>query len=102
MAFDNPHKHEDAVDIRTATSEAQANSDSQSLNQREEREVREHPDEITHHAQAGIQKAEATALVWSMKALYSTYAWCVPQNTEILASNEPVQDLLFRESLARD
>ncbi|KAJ5131933.1 Major facilitator coppper-regulated transporter crmC [Penicillium atrosanguineum] len=74
MAFHSLDKGENAVGIHTVTLEAQANADDQSLEQRDEREVLEHPDEITHHAQAGIQKAEATALVWSSKALYGTYA----------------------------
>lgn len=91
MAFHNRDKAEDAVNIHTATLEAQANADDQSLEQRGEREVLEHPDEITHHAQAGIQKAEATALVWSRKALYGTYAWYVSRSTETVPSNGSVQ-----------
>ncbi|KAJ5668237.1 Major facilitator coppper-regulated transporter crmC [Penicillium maclennaniae] len=75
MAFHNTDKAENAVGIQTVTLEAQGNADGQSLEQRDVREVLEHPDEVTHHAQAGIQKAEAVALVWSRKALYGTYAW---------------------------
>lgn len=91
MAFHNRDKVGDAVDIHTAPLEAQANADDQSLEQRDEREVLEHPDEITHHAQAGIQKAEATALVWSRKALYGTYAWYVSRSTATVPSNGSVQ-----------
>lgn len=75
MVFRNSDKTKDDVNIHTATPEARANADAQSLEERDEREVLEHPDQITHDAQAGVQKAEATALVWSRKALYSTYAW---------------------------
>ncbi|KAJ5642943.1 uncharacterized protein N7484_005450 [Penicillium longicatenatum] len=64
-----------AADIRTMTGEYQANSDTQSLEERNERQVQDHPDEITHDAQIGVQKAEATALVWSRTALYAVYAW---------------------------
>ncbi|KAJ5711109.1 Major facilitator coppper-regulated transporter crmC [Penicillium malachiteum] len=75
MVFRNSDKAKDDVNIHTATAEARANADTQSLEERNEREVLEHPDQITHDAQAGVQKAEATALVWSKKGLYSTYAW---------------------------
>ncbi|KAH8702400.1 siderophore iron transporter [Talaromyces proteolyticus] len=56
-------------------SEHQANIDTQSLEERNEREILEHPNEISQEAQVGVQKAEATALVWSRPALYATYAW---------------------------
>lgn len=75
MVFRNSDKAKDDINIRTATAEARADADAQSLEDRDEREVLEHPDQITHDAQAGVQKAEATALVWSKKGLYSTYAW---------------------------
>jgi hypothetical protein len=91
MTFHNPQKAENDVDIHAVTLEAHANADDKSLGQRDEREVREHPDKVTHHAQAGIQKAEATALVWSRRALYGTYAWYVSQNTETVPSNGSVQ-----------
>jgi hypothetical protein len=64
-----------AADIRTMTGEFQANSDTQSLEERNERQVQDNPNEITHDAQIGVQKAEATALVWSRTALYAVYAW---------------------------
>ncbi|KAL1857796.1 hypothetical protein Plec18167_001801 [Paecilomyces lecythidis] len=75
MVLYNPTKSDDAVNIHTDTLEAQTTPDDQSLEQSEEQEVLQHPDAISYNAQAGIQKAEATALVWSKKALYSTYAW---------------------------
>jgi hypothetical protein len=65
----------ETADIHTMTGEHQANIDTQSLEERNEREILEHPDEITQKAQVGVQKAEATALVWSRPALYATYAW---------------------------
>ncbi|KAJ5885809.1 hypothetical protein N7504_011645 [Penicillium tannophilum] len=61
--------------IQATTGDCQANSDSESLEERNERQVLDHPDEITAGAQIGVQKAEATALVWSRTALYTTYAW---------------------------
>lgn len=64
-----------AASIRATTGEFQANSDSQSLEERNERQVLDYPDEVTQDAQIGVQKAEATALVWSRTALYATYAW---------------------------
>ncbi|KAJ5645845.1 hypothetical protein N7490_002217 [Penicillium lividum] len=64
-----------AANVRATTSALQANSDTQSLEERNERQVLDHPDEVTQDAQIGVQKAEATALVWSRTALYATYAW---------------------------
>jgi hypothetical protein len=61
-------------DLSTRTTDIEA-TDSLSLTEKNEREVIEHPDEITQDAQIGVQKAEATALVWSKTALYATYAW---------------------------
>jgi hypothetical protein len=52
-----------------------SDSDTLSLEAQNEKEVQLHPDEITHNADLGIQKAEAAALVWSKKAVYLTYAW---------------------------
>ena len=40
-----------------------------------EKSIEKHPDEITRNAYAGVQKAEAAALVWSKKAVILTYAW---------------------------
>lgn len=39
------------------------------------KEAELHPNEISEKAQIGVQKAEAVALVWSKKAVYTTYAW---------------------------
>lgn len=49
--------------------------DNLSLEARNEKEIRLHPDSITADAQPGVQKAEAAALVWSKPALYTAYAW---------------------------
>ncbi|KAL5361577.1 major facilitator superfamily domain-containing protein [Aspergillus floccosus] len=51
------------------------NSSRLSLEARNEKEIQQHPDAITHEANLGVQKAEAAALVWSKKAVYATYAW---------------------------
>lgn len=50
-------------------------ADNLSLEARDEKEVQAHPDQVTADAQTGVQKAEATALVWPNWALYSVYAW---------------------------
>lgn len=57
------------------TANIEAASDTVSLEEKSERETLERPNEITQDAQIGVQKAEATALVWSKTALYATYAW---------------------------
>ncbi|KAF7161914.1 hypothetical protein CNMCM5623_007329 [Aspergillus felis] len=57
------------------TDNIEAASDTPSPEEKNEREIIEHPNEITQDAQIGVQKAEATALVWSKAALYATYAW---------------------------
>lgn len=63
-------------DVSTRTTDSiEAASDTVSLEEKNEREIIEHPNEITQDAQIGVQKAEATALVWSKTALYATYAW---------------------------
>ncbi|KAJ5357304.1 Siderochrome iron transporter 2 [Penicillium brevicompactum] len=46
-----------------------------SLEQRNEEEILQHPKEVTQNAQIGVQKAEATALVWSKTAVRAIYAW---------------------------
>lgn len=48
-----------------------------SLEERNERNIQLHPDEVTKDAHLGVQKAEATAMVWSKPALFGTYAWYV-------------------------
>ena len=52
-----------------------SDSDTLSLEARNEKEAELHPDQVTKNAQAGVQKAEATAIVWSKKAVIATYAW---------------------------
>lgn len=62
--------------IRTETSDAiEATPDSVSMEVRNEKEMIEHPNEVTKGAQIGVQKAEAVALVWSKTAVYAIYAW---------------------------
>ncbi|UNI16000.1 Siderochrome iron transporter 2 [Purpureocillium takamizusanense] len=52
-----------------------SDSDTLSLEARNEKEVELHPDQVTRGAELGVQKAEAAALVWSRKAVLATYAW---------------------------
>lgn len=52
-------------------------TDTNSLEAQNEREVQQHPDQITGNAHIGVQKAEAAALVWGKPALMFIYAWCV-------------------------
>jgi hypothetical protein len=52
-----------------------SNSDTLSLEERNEKEVEAHPGEVTAGAQIGVQKAEAAALVWPKWAVYATYGW---------------------------
>ena len=52
-----------------------SNADSLSLEERNEKEVQAHGDQVTADAPEGLQKAEAAALVWSKKTVYSVYAW---------------------------
>ncbi|GME45020.1 Major facilitator superfamily [Neofusicoccum parvum] len=52
-----------------------SDSDTLSLEARNERELQQHPDEITKEAQIGVQKVEAAALVWSKGTVYCIYAW---------------------------
>jgi len=47
-------------------------SDTLSLEARNEKEVELHPDNVTNDAQMGQQKAEAVALVWPKFAVYGT------------------------------
>lgn len=46
-----------------------------SLFARNEKEVEQNPDQITQNAHLGVQKAEATTLVWPKQAVYASYAW---------------------------
>lgn len=50
-------------------------SDASSLEEWQVRENEKHPNQPTHEASIGVQKAEAAALVWSKKAVYCVYAW---------------------------
>ncbi|KAL1296500.1 hypothetical protein AAFC00_000012 [Neodothiora populina] len=63
-------KHETDVDVGT-----DSNSSRLSLDERNEKEIQAHPDQVTEDAQVGLKKTEAAALVWSKKAVYATYAW---------------------------
>lgn len=52
-------------------------SDANSLEAINEKEIQEHPDQVTGNVELGVQKVEAAALVWSRKAVYCTYVWYV-------------------------
>jgi hypothetical protein len=53
----------------------ETDSDTLSLEARNEKEIELNPDHVTQNAQMGQQKAEAAALVWPKWAVYATYAW---------------------------
>ncbi|KAF2207697.1 hypothetical protein CERZMDRAFT_115046 [Cercospora zeae-maydis SCOH1-5] len=61
---------DDVVDVH-----GNSDSDAISLEAQNEKEVRQHPDQVTVDAHKGIQKAEAAALVWTKPVLYATFAW---------------------------
>lgn len=61
-----------------STDPTSSDSDTLSLEARNEKEVQAHPHQITSYADLGVKKAEAAALVWSRTAVYATYAWYVP------------------------
>ncbi|CAK1364125.1 unnamed protein product [Cercospora beticola] len=52
-----------------------SDSDALSLEAQNDKEVQQHPDQVTADAPEGIQKAEAAALVWTKPVLYATFAW---------------------------
>lgn len=54
-----------------------SDSDTLSLEARNEKEVQQHPDQVTQQAEIGVQKAEAAALVWGKKTVWATYALSV-------------------------
>lgn len=70
-------KSEDSIAPNILEGTELALSDNLSLVDENEKEIIEHPDEITKSAQIGVQKAEAAALVWSKTAVYAIYVWSV-------------------------
>ena len=68
------HEHQQPT-VTSDKYDSDTTSDTLSLEARNEREIEQHPDQVTADAQVGIQKAEAAALVWPKKATYLTYAW---------------------------
>lgn len=79
MATENADGGSEPVSIQTkhGNQHLDKNCDIRSLEERHERQLLEDPNGVTQGAQPGIQKAEATALVWTRTALYATYAWSV-------------------------
>jgi hypothetical protein len=65
----------ESIQTKNGIQREHENSDIRSLEERYERQFLEDPNGVTQGAQTGIQKAEATALVWTRTALYATYAW---------------------------
>jgi hypothetical protein len=52
-----------------------SDADTLSIEARNEKEIQEHPTEVTGNAQEGQQKVEAAALVWDKKTVWAIYAW---------------------------
>ncbi|QKX64817.1 uncharacterized protein TRUGW13939_11993 [Talaromyces rugulosus] len=65
----------DSIQTKNGNQHEHENSNVGSLEERYARQLLEDPNGVTQGAQTGIQKAEATALVWTRTALYATYAW---------------------------
>lgn len=77
-AGSEPADPEKAAQQPNVTADGKNDSDStdtQSLEARNEKEIQEHPDQVTADAHVGVQKAEAAALVWSKPALIFIYVW---------------------------
>ena len=64
-------QHHEPKDIQLSEDLKERNS----LEARNEKAIEQHPDEVTENAYRGVKQAEASALVWSKKAVYLTYAW---------------------------
>ncbi|KAL4968093.1 putative siderochrome-iron transporter [Aspergillus stella-maris] len=84
MAFLDKIIHRDRAPAESVPAEPKGvqervipDSDSSDLDlfARNEKEIEQNPDQVTKDAHLGVQKAEATTLVWSKKAVYATYAW---------------------------
>ncbi|EXJ81025.1 hypothetical protein A1O3_07313 [Capronia epimyces CBS 606.96] len=60
---------------KNVSSQSDTDSDGLSLEEQNEKEVIQNPNRVTEHAQLGVQKAEAVALVWPKAAVYATYLW---------------------------
>lgn len=78
-AAHGPHAVEVTLDEKTPSQPQDVpvndSSDTISIEAQNEKEVEAHPDQITAGAEAGVQKAEASAIVWSKNAVYGVYAW---------------------------
>lgn len=61
-----------------------SDSDTMSLEARNEKELQTHPNEVTSSAQEGVKKVEAAALVWRQKTVYAIYAWYVVRSTLLI------------------
>jgi hypothetical protein len=82
-AAEEPHTQQTGKEeVNYSQDPTSSDSDTLSLEARNEKEVQAHPDQITSYADLGVKKAEAAALVWSRKAVYATYAWSVQVHRE--------------------
>lgn len=73
-----PFVPDDATKQEPISNEIQTSptdSDNISLEQLDEREVQLNPDQINTKAEAGLQKAEAAALVYGPNTVLAIYAW---------------------------
>lgn len=74
-AESNQPKHEESDVYGDTTDTSNTTSERSSLEARNEKEIQQHPDQVTEDAQLGVKKAEAVALIWSKKTVYAIYAW---------------------------
>jgi len=102
--------HGDEKTVTNETSDQSTydtDSDTLSLEARNEKEVELNPDNVTKDAQIGQQKAEAVALVWPKGAVYGTYAWiwfsffmlALQQGTTIQLNNAAYADFSLAPEL---
>lgn len=61
-------------------------AETSSLEAQNEKEIQQHPNEVTSDAHLGVKKVEAAALVWGKPALIFTYGWYRCKISLILAS----------------
>lgn len=75
LAYSESHEPKNLGNVPENPPTSGSDGERLSLEERNERNIELHPDEVTKDAHMGVQKAEATAMVWSMPALIATYAW---------------------------
>ncbi|KIV82055.1 hypothetical protein PV11_04191 [Exophiala sideris] len=78
MGFFNKFTSSESPVVRKASASdvpTDSETDSLDLPDKNEKEIQRDPNHVTQHAQLGVQKAEAVALVWPKWAVYATYGW---------------------------